>query len=57
MWSADMNRCVACPAAAGCEDRKEIMKVILPLIVRINEGETENSPSGLIIVACQQKSQ
>lgn len=57
MWSADMNRCVACPRVATCDDRKEIVKTMSALIVRINESETEDSPSGLIIVACQQKPQ
>lgn len=55
MWTFEMGRCITCSEVNTCTDRKEILKVISPLVNRVNEDETPESPQGIIVVVCKKQ--
>lgn len=59
MWTADANRCPACPAKETCTDRTTIIPALSKLVHQLNTDPAfADSPGdGIIVMACQYRPQ
>lgn len=59
MWTADANRCPACPEKETCADRKKIIPALSELVHTLNTDPayTDSPGDGIIVMACQHRSQ